>query len=50
MCTEMEGIIPALETAHAIWGTVELAKTMGKDENIVMVRFFFFFIFFYFSR
>lgn len=35
-CTEMEGIIPALETAHAIWGTIEVAKTMPKDSNIVM--------------
>lgn len=39
-CTEMEGIIPALETAHAIWGTMEIAKTLPKDANIVMVRFF----------
>ena len=38
-CTEMEGIIPALETAHAIWGTMEIAKTLPKDANIVMVRF-----------
>lgn len=38
MCTELEGIIPALETAHAIWGTAELAKTMPKDSDIVMVR------------
>jgi tryptophan synthase beta subunit len=29
-CTE-EGIIPALETAHAVWATIELAKTMPKD-------------------
>ena len=34
--SETEGIIPALETAHAIWGAVELAKTMKKDENIVI--------------
>lgn len=37
MCTEMEGIIPALETAHAIWSTVELAASLPKDQNIVMV-------------
>jgi len=34
--SELEGIIPALETAHAIWGAIELAKTMKKDENIVI--------------
>lgn len=37
-CTEKEGIIPALETAHAIWATIELAKTLPKEQNIVMVR------------
>lgn len=36
MLTEMEGIIPALETAHAVWGAVELAKTMKKDQDIVI--------------
>ena len=36
-CTQMEGIIPALETAHAVWGTMQLAKTMPKDANVVMV-------------
>jgi len=39
MCAEYEGIIPALETAHAIWQTVKMAKDMPKDANIVMVRF-----------
>lgn len=34
--SETEGIIPALETAHAVWGALELAKTMKKDENIVI--------------
>jgi tryptophan synthase len=34
--SETEGIIPALETAHAIWGAIELAKTMKEDENIVI--------------
>jgi tryptophan synthase len=34
--SETEGIIPALETAHAVWGAVELAKTMKKDESIVI--------------
>ncbi|KAI5290675.1 tryptophan synthetase [Ascosphaera aggregata] len=34
--TEQEGIIPALESAHAVWGAIELAKTMGSDKNIVL--------------
>lgn len=38
MCTQYEGIIPAMETAHAIWATVELAKSMSKDQHVVMVR------------
>ncbi|KAF2233306.1 tryptophan synthase-like protein [Viridothelium virens] len=33
---QTEGIIPALETSHAVWGAVELAKTLGKDKNIVI--------------
>ncbi|BGP17870.1 hypothetical protein JCM10213_008333 [Rhodosporidiobolus nylandii] len=35
-CTQMEGIIPALESSHAVWGTMQLAKTMPKEANIVM--------------
>jgi len=35
MC-EYEGIIPALETSHAIYYAVQLAKTMGPDKNIVI--------------
>ena len=34
--SELEGIIPALETAHAVWGTMQLAQTMSKDEDIVL--------------
>lgn len=34
--SELEGIIPALETAHAVWGAMELAKKMGKGKNIVI--------------
>lgn len=41
-CTQMEGIIPALETSHAVWATMELAKEMPKEANIVMVSFQFF--------
>ncbi|KAK0521183.1 hypothetical protein OC835_006965 [Tilletia horrida] len=36
LLTEKEGIIPALESAHAIYGGVELAKTMPKDKDIVI--------------
>jgi len=36
LLSELEGIIPALETAHAIWGAIELAKTMKKDQDIVV--------------
>lgn len=34
--SQTEGIIPALESSHAVWGAMELAKTMGKDQNIVL--------------
>ena len=34
--SECEGIIPALETSHAIYGAVELAKTMEKGQDIVI--------------
>ncbi|MCJ1253900.1 tryptophan synthetase [Lignoscripta atroalba] len=36
LLSQLEGIIPALETAHAVWGAMELAKTMNKDEDIVI--------------
>ncbi|KAH8885031.1 tryptophan synthase [Thozetella sp. PMI_491] len=36
LLSELEGIIPALETAHCVYGAVELAKTMSKDQNIVI--------------
>jgi tryptophan synthase len=36
MCTQLEGIIPALESSHAIWEAVKLAKTMDKDHDIVV--------------
>ncbi|KAL2037183.1 hypothetical protein N7G274_010046 [Stereocaulon virgatum] len=36
LLSELEGIIPALETAHAIWGAIELAKEMKKGEDIVI--------------
>jgi len=34
--TEMEGIIPALETSHAVAFAMELAADMPKDQNIVI--------------
>jgi tryptophan synthase len=36
LISELEGIIPALETAHAIYGAIELAKTMKKGEDLVI--------------
>ncbi|KAF3905704.1 hypothetical protein AA313_de0200748 [Arthrobotrys entomopaga] len=34
--SQTEGIIPALESSHAVWGAMELAKKMGKGKNIVI--------------
>ncbi|OLL22156.1 Tryptophan synthase [Neolecta irregularis DAH-3] len=34
--SELEGIIPALESSHAIYGAIQLAKTMDKDKDIVI--------------
>lgn len=34
--SEVEGIMPALETAHAVSYTIDLAKTMPKDKSIVI--------------
>ncbi|KAK0210997.1 bifunctional tryptophan synthase TRP1 [Desarmillaria ectypa] len=36
MLTQLEGIIPALESSHAIWEGVRMAKTMPKDSDIVI--------------
>jgi tryptophan synthase beta chain len=36
LCTRVEGIIPALESAHAIAHAVKLAPTMAKDQIIVV--------------
>lgn len=33
---QTEGIIPALESSHAVWGAIELAKSMGKGKDIVL--------------
>ncbi|ELR07633.1 tryptophan synthetase [Pseudogymnoascus destructans] len=34
--SQFEGIIPALETAHAVWGAVEVAKRLGKGKDVVL--------------
>ncbi len=36
LCTRTEGIIPALEPAHALAHVTKLAPTMGKDQIILM--------------
>jgi tryptophan synthase len=36
LLSQLEGIIPALETSHAIFGAIELAKSMNKDQDIVI--------------
>ncbi len=36
LMAEREGIIPALETAHAVHGAVELARTMRHDQMVVI--------------
>ncbi|KAK7752947.1 anthranilate synthase / indole-3-glycerol phosphate synthase [Diatrype stigma] len=36
LISQLEGIIPALESAHGIWGALELAKTMTPDQDVVI--------------
>ncbi|RKP30265.1 tryptophan synthase [Metschnikowia bicuspidata] len=36
LLSQLEGIIPALETSHAIYGAVQLAKTMRPDQHIIV--------------
>lgn len=36
LLSQLEGIIPALELSHAIYGGVELAKTLSKDQHIII--------------
>jgi tryptophan synthase beta chain len=36
LCTRLEGIIPALESAHGLAHLLKVAPTMGKDETIVL--------------
>jgi len=37
LCAELEGIIPALESAHAIARLPEIAKELGKDGVVVLL-------------
>jgi tryptophan synthase len=34
--SQLEGIIPALESSHAVYACVELARTLPKDKNIIL--------------
>ena len=36
LISQLEGIIPALESAHGVYGAVELAKTMKEGEDVVI--------------
>lgn len=36
LCTELEGVIPALETSHAIWEALQRAPRMSKDQDLVV--------------
>ncbi|KAH9996856.1 bifunctional tryptophan synthase TRP1 [Russula vinacea] len=36
LCTQLEGIIPALESAHAVWEAVRLAKTLPQNQDLVL--------------
>lgn len=36
LCTQLEGIIPALESSHAVWEGVRRAKTLSKDTDLVI--------------
>nr|AEX09426.1 tryptophan synthase [Wickerhamomyces ciferrii] len=36
LLSQLEGIIPALESSHAVYGAVELAKTMKPDQHLII--------------
>mgnify|MGYP000562785958 FL=1 len=36
LCTKMEGIIPALESAHGLAQVVKIAPTLDKDQSVVL--------------
>jgi tryptophan synthase len=36
LISQLEGIIPALETAHAVFGAMQVAKDLGKGKDVVI--------------
>ncbi|EDO17130.1 hypothetical protein Kpol_1025p51 [Vanderwaltozyma polyspora DSM 70294] len=36
LLSQLEGIIPALESSHAVYGAVQLAKTMKPDQHLII--------------
>ena len=36
LCARLEGILPALEPAHALAQVIETAPAMGKDEILIV--------------
>ncbi|KAF7588960.1 tryptophan synthetase [Aspergillus hancockii] len=36
LLSQLEGIIPALETSHAVWGAIEMAKRLGPGKDLVL--------------
>lgn len=36
LLSQLEGIIPALETSHAVWGAVETARKLGPSKDLVL--------------
>jgi tryptophan synthase len=38
LCTQLEGIIPALESAHAVWSAIGVARSLPREADVVLVR------------
>ncbi|KAI6143678.1 bifunctional tryptophan synthase TRP1 [Pisolithus tinctorius] len=38
LCTQLKGIIPALESSHALWEGICRAKTLAKETNLVIAN------------
>ncbi len=36
LLAETEGIVPALETSHAVWGAIHIARTRPKEEMVIL--------------
>ncbi|KAH8433972.1 anthranilate synthase / indole-3-glycerol phosphate synthase [Aspergillus melleus] len=36
LLSQLEGIIPALESSHAVWGVVQVARQLGKGKDVVL--------------